>query len=170
METRTFVSMKLLTAYATAQIALGHSLEYDVFRKVESTNPKSPGFNRCLTLQRCFTAESEAGGHICFVTEALSSSLANLQKPGQNRFPLSIAKRITKQVLLALDYLHRECGYIHTGESGSSTILSRSKRPPAFAKISKPTTSLRQFLHRQILESKNTSWQMTPPSTALLCT
>ncbi|KXN85126.1 Serine/threonine-protein kinase SRPK [Leucoagaricus sp. SymC.cos] len=134
-ETRTFAAMKLLTAHATAQIALGHSPEYDVFHKVESTNPKSPGFNHYLTLQRCFTAESEAGSHICFVTEALSSSLANLQKPGQNRFPLPIAKRITKQVLLALDYLHRECGYTHTDLKADNILASIL--PPANSRIEK---------------------------------
>ena len=52
------------------------------------------------------------------MTDALSSSLGNLREPGQNRFTLPVAKRVTKQVLLALDYLHRECGYIHTGGSG----------------------------------------------------
>ncbi|KAF7761326.1 hypothetical protein Agabi119p4_10735 [Agaricus bisporus var. burnettii] len=119
LKTRTFVSIKLLTGQASARIAMGYSPEYDVFRKVEHTNPQSPGFKHCLTLQHCFTAESEAGQHICFVTEPLSSSLANLQEPGQNRYPLPVAKRIIKQVLLALDYLHRECGYIHTGESRS---------------------------------------------------
>ncbi|KXN80718.1 Protein kinase dsk1, partial [Leucoagaricus sp. SymC.cos] len=134
-ETRTFVAIKLLTAHATAQIALGHSPGYDVFRKVESTNPKSPGFNHCLTLQRCFTASSEASGHICFVTEALSSSLANLQKPGQIRFPLSVAKRITKQVLLALDYLHSECGYIHTDLKADNILASIL--PPANSQIEK---------------------------------
>ena len=114
--------MKILTSQATAQIVAGRSPEYDVFRKIESANLDNPGFNHCLTLRHCFTAKSSAGGHICFVTDALSSSLANLRAPGQNRFTLPIAKRITKQVLLALDYLHRECGYIHTGGSDPAVI------------------------------------------------
>ena len=122
-ETRTLLAMKILTSQATAHVVAGHSPEYDVFRKIESTNPNSPGFNHCLTLRHCFTAKSAAGGHICFVTDALSSSLANLRPPGQNRFTLPIAKRITKQVLLALDYLHRECRYIHTGRSDPPPIL-----------------------------------------------
>jgi serine/threonine-protein kinase SRPK3 len=34
---------------------------------------------------------------------------------GQRIFPVAVAKRIIKQTLLALDYLHRECGLVHTG-------------------------------------------------------
>lgn len=30
-------------------------------------------------------------------------------------FAVSVAKRIIKQILLSVDYLHRECGYVHTG-------------------------------------------------------
>lgn len=107
--------MKFLTAQASARIALGNSPEYEVFRKVESTNPQNPGYNHCLIVKHTFLANSEAGQSICFVTEPLSASLMDLQKPGQNRYPLSVSKRIIKQVLLALDYLHRECGYTHTG-------------------------------------------------------
>ncbi|KIJ92132.1 hypothetical protein K443DRAFT_60414, partial [Laccaria amethystina LaAM-08-1] len=76
-------------------------------------------------------------GHICFVTDALSSSLANLPCPRQNRFTLPIAKHITKQVLLALDYLHRECGYIHTDGSYILDLKSENIR----VSIPEPATS-----------------------------
>jgi serine/threonine-protein kinase SRPK3 len=142
--------MKILTSQATAHIVAGYSPEYEVFRKIEHTNPNSPGFNHCLTLRHCFTVNSATGGHICFVTDALSSSLADLRVPGQNPFTLPIAKRIIRQVLLALDYLHRECGYIHTGRF--------SDPPPIHPdditcfKILNPTTSLFQYLNQQLLE------------------
>ncbi|EDQ99862.1 uncharacterized protein LACBIDRAFT_315201 [Laccaria bicolor S238N-H82] len=95
-DTRTFVALKILTSQATAQVVRGLSPEYEVFRKIDA-----------------------ADGHICFVTEALSSSLADFREPG-----LPIAKRITKQVPLALDYLHRECGYIHTDLKPDNVLLS----------------------------------------------
>jgi serine/threonine protein kinase len=114
-ETRTFVALKILTSQATARVVAGSSPEYDVYKKIMSTNPDNPGFNHCLTIRRCFITKSAAGGHICFVLDPLSSSLAELRPLGQNRFTVPTAKRIIKQVLLALDYLHRECGYIHTG-------------------------------------------------------
>ncbi|KIL69157.1 hypothetical protein M378DRAFT_184402 [Amanita muscaria Koide BX008] len=130
VETRTFVAMKILTSQATAQIVAGNSPEYDVFRKIEYTNPSSPGFRHCLNVRHCFTSKSAAGGHICFVTDALSSSLATLRPPGQNRFTVPTAKRIVKQVFLALDYLHRECQYIHT-DLKSDNILVEIPQPAA---------------------------------------
>ncbi|KAF9783967.1 kinase-like domain-containing protein [Thelephora terrestris] len=122
--TRTYVAIKILTSQATARIALAKAPEYDVFRKIETADPKHPGFNHCLTLRRCFTAKSPAGTHLCFVTDALSLSLATLRPPGQNRFDLPIAKRIIKQVLLALDYLHRECKYIHTDLKSENILVT----------------------------------------------
>jgi serine/threonine-protein kinase SRPK3 len=44
---------------------------------------------------------------------------------------VSIAKRIIKQILHGVDYLHRECGYIHTGNSlcsGSFSFTSSTKK------------------------------------------
>lgn len=35
------------------------------------------------------------------------------------RFSVHVTKRIVKQTLLALDYLHRECNLVHTGKSTS---------------------------------------------------
>jgi serine/threonine-protein kinase SRPK3 len=55
----------------------------------------------------------------------------NLRSTQPNQiFPVSIAKRIIKQILYGVDYLHRECGYIHTGNSlcsGSFLLTSSTK-------------------------------------------
>jgi serine/threonine-protein kinase SRPK3 len=95
----------------------GLSPEYDVFKRIESANPHHPGFAHCLAMQRCFILQSSAGGHICFATDVLGPNMMTLRSAQPNHtFPVSIAKRIIKQILLSVDYLHRECGYIHTGD------------------------------------------------------
>ncbi|KAJ3569389.1 hypothetical protein NP233_g5080 [Leucocoprinus birnbaumii] len=126
---REFYTLKLLTSQASVNNATGRAIEFDVYRKIGTVNPSSPGFNHCLHLEQSFTIFSPNGVHSCFVTEALSSSLARLREPGKNRFSLPIVKRITKQVLHALDYLHRECGYIHTGIKESDNILASIPEP-----------------------------------------
>ena len=49
------------------------------------------------------------------VFEVLGENLLTLIKRYQNRgIPRHLVKQITKQLLLALDYLHNECSIIHT--------------------------------------------------------
>jgi serine/threonine-protein kinase SRPK3 len=95
----------------------GLSAEYDVFKRIKFANPRHPGFAHCLAMQHCFTVKSSAGGHICFATDVLGPNMMILRSAQPNHtFPVSVAKRIIKQILLSVDYLHRECGYVHTGD------------------------------------------------------
>ena len=51
------------------------------------------------------------------VFDVLGSNLLSLQRTQPNlAFSLQVTKRIIKQVLLALDYLYRDCGLVHRGE------------------------------------------------------
>ena len=113
---KAYVAVKILSAHATGCIVGGLSAEFDVFRRIKSANPQHPGFPHCLTVQRCFIVLSSAGGHICFATDVLGPNMMALRSTQPNpTFPVSVAKRIIRQILLRVDYLHRECGYVHTG-------------------------------------------------------
>ena len=47
--------------------------------------------------------------------EVLGPNLLTLIRQFRHRgLPIRVVKRIIKQVLRGLDYLHRECGIIHT--------------------------------------------------------
>lgn len=47
--------------------------------------------------------------------EVLGSNLLTIIRQYRHRgLPILVVKRIVKQVLMGLDYLHRECGIIHT--------------------------------------------------------
>ncbi|GMF62559.1 unnamed protein product [[Candida] boidinii] len=56
-------------------------------------------------------SDSSTNNSISTVTKL--SDLAIL-KESYGGLPITLVKQITKQLLLALDYLHRECGLIHT--------------------------------------------------------
>lgn len=56
------------------------------------------------------------GEHVCFVFDVLGYHLDfQSAKHEDGRIPVNSMKKITRQLLLGLDFLHRECGVIHTG-------------------------------------------------------
>ncbi|KAG1782670.1 kinase-like domain-containing protein [Suillus placidus] len=112
---KTYVAIKMLTAFATACEVFGGLTEYTVFKHIELVAPHHPGFPHCLTMHDSFMAHTSAGRHLCFVTDVLGPNMRTLRSAQPNyRFSVSIAKRIIKQILLAINYLHVECQYIHT--------------------------------------------------------
>ena len=113
---KTYVAVKVLSANATGCIVSGLSAEYEVFKRIKSANPRHPGLAHCLSIRHCFILRSSAGGHICFATDVLGPNMITLRSAQPNQtFPVSVAKRIIRQILLSVDYLHCEFGYIHTG-------------------------------------------------------
>ena len=55
------------------------------------------------------------GKHVCLVFELMGVNLLEIFKRYRYRgIPIFYVKRIVKQLLVALDFIHRECGIIHT--------------------------------------------------------
>jgi serine/threonine-protein kinase SRPK3 len=93
---------------------------------VTRTKPDHPGYHHCVTLMGSMLAKSKHGPHFCLVFEPMGNDLQALQQQQLDRvFPLSATKRIVKQTLLALDYIHTECGLVHTG---TACIISEAAR------------------------------------------
>ena len=56
------------------------------------------------------------GDHVCLVFDVLGHHLDfQVAKYKDGKLPIKTVKIITRQLLLGLDFLHRECGIIHTG-------------------------------------------------------
>lgn len=111
-----YVALKVTTTVCSAYLAANLSAEYEVLSRVRSANPSHPGFKHCLV--HVDAAFEPTGGHKCIAMEPLGSNLQALRlAQRKQRFSVQITKRIAKQALLALDYLHRECGYSHGGTS-----------------------------------------------------
>jgi serine/threonine-protein kinase SRPK3 len=99
--------------------------EIKLLEKIASANPSHPGRQHIVSLLDHFEHHGPNGVHVCLVFEALGESVLSTIKRYQYRgLPIHIVKQITKQVLLGLDYLHRECGVIHTDLKPENVLIS----------------------------------------------
>ncbi|CAG8470097.1 6289_t:CDS:2 [Ambispora leptoticha] len=89
--------------------------EIKLLKKIVNTNPEAPGRRHVVELLEDFRIEGPNGQHVCMVFEVLGENLLSLIKRYNHRgIPAPLVKQITLQVLMGLDYMHRECGVIHT--------------------------------------------------------
>ncbi|GMG07471.1 unnamed protein product [Aspergillus oryzae var. brunneus] len=81
-----------------------------------SRNSTHDGARHILPLIGDFTHTGPNGDHVCLVFDVLGHHLDfQCAKYEDGRLPVRAVKLIARQLLLGLDFLHRECGVIHTG-------------------------------------------------------
>ncbi|CAG8455747.1 11086_t:CDS:2 [Diversispora eburnea] len=89
--------------------------EIKLLQKIVDANPNAPGRKHVVELLDHFYHRGPNGTHVCMVFEVLGENLLSLIKRYNHRgIPAHLVKQIAKQVLMGLDYMHRECGIIHT--------------------------------------------------------
>ncbi|GAM88091.1 hypothetical protein ANO11243_061220 [Dothideomycetidae sp. 11243] len=98
--------------------------EIKLLNKVVQANIDHPGRKHVVSLLDSFNHKGPNGVHVCMVFEVLGENLLGLIKRWNHRgIPMPLVKQITKQVLLGLDYLHRECGIIHTDLKPENVLI-----------------------------------------------
>ncbi len=98
--------------------------EIKLLNKVVKAKPDHPGKKHVVSLLDSFNHKGPNGVHVCMVFEVLGENLLGLIKRWNHRgIPMPLVKQITKQVLLGLDYLHRECGIIHTDLKPENVLI-----------------------------------------------
>lgn len=98
--------------------------EIKLLQRVVESNPSHPGRRHVVSLLDHFTHRGPNGNHVCMVFEVLGENLLGLIKRYHHRgVPDHICKQIAKQVLLGLDYIHRECGIIHTDLKPENVLI-----------------------------------------------
>ena len=98
--------------------------EIKLLNKVVQANVDHPGRKHVVSLLDSFNHKGPHGMHVCMVFEVLGENLLGLIKRWNHRgIPMPLVKQIAKQVLLGLDYLHRECGIIHTDLKPENVLI-----------------------------------------------
>merc|ERR1711939_870822 len=113
--------------------------EIKLLNKVNQANPNHPGRRYVVSLLDSFEHKGPNGVHVCMVFEVLGENLLGLIKRWNHRgIPMPLVKQITKQVLLGLDYLHRECGIIHTDRKPENVLIEIGDVEQIVKRVVKP--------------------------------
>lgn len=108
------VALKILTADS-----FGHgndTFEIDILKRIRSEIVSDPGRHHILPLLDNFKHDGPNGNHACLVFPAMGPDMSGYRRLFPNlRIPLPLMKNISRQLLLALSYLHDTCQVIHTG-------------------------------------------------------
>ncbi|KAF9237968.1 kinase-like domain-containing protein, partial [Melanogaster broomeanus] len=109
-----YVAVKILSSHATqVQGRLANELAFSQRIQDMSKSSAHVGGNHLTAPLDNFQLTSAHGSHLCIVYEAMGSFSSTFQ--GQTKkLPVNMAKNVARQLLLALDFLHRECHIIHT--------------------------------------------------------
>jgi serine/threonine-protein kinase SRPK3 len=109
------VAIKVSTADSFG--AENPTYELDILRELSRGPKDHRGYKYVARLLDVFEHKGPNGNHVCLVFQAGGPDLDHYRMVFQNcRIPITIAKRMTKQLLLALSFLHDAKRVIHTGQ------------------------------------------------------
>lgn len=109
-----YVALKILVASAPERKTESQILRTMGFGR---GMPEHPGRAYVSSLLDEFVIDGPNGSHLCVVTEAAGCSVAQSKEASITwKFPANVARAISAQVLLGLDYIH-SCGVVHGGKS-----------------------------------------------------
>ncbi|KAG6106266.1 hypothetical protein E4U14_004698 [Claviceps sp. LM454 group G7] len=119
-----YVALKMLTKFCYGG---PHEIfEREILEKIRDVSRESSheGRKHVLPLNEQFNHRGPNGDHVCLTFDVLGHHLYHESaKYEDQRLPVKTAKEIIRQLLKGLDFLHRECGIIHTDLKGTNVLF-----------------------------------------------
>ncbi len=114
-----YVALKVLSINATFLEFTHETHETEVgqsFLELPQVVKEDPGYAHCATTWLIGSADSKWGIHYVCLLQPCGTSLETLRAGlPRHRLPLSVVKRVIKQMLQALHFLHTRFHVVHTG-------------------------------------------------------
>lgn len=122
LQDKRFVALKVVkSASHFTETALD---EIKLLKDVRDTDQHDPKRNKTVQLLNDFKISGINGLHVCMVFEVLGHNLLKLIiKSNYRGIPRNNVKRIIRQVLEGLDYLHNKCHIIHTDIKPENVLI-----------------------------------------------
>ncbi|XP_076623348.1 SR splicing factor protein kinase [Colletes latitarsis] len=122
LQDKRFVALKVVkSASHFTETALD---EIKLLKDVRDIDPSDPKRNKTVQLLNDFKISGINGLHVCMVFEVLGDNLLKLIiKSNYRGIPRNNVKRIIRQVLEGLDYLHNKCKIIHTDIKPENVLI-----------------------------------------------
>ncbi|KAG6103061.1 hypothetical protein E4U14_006455 [Claviceps sp. LM454 group G7] len=119
-----YVALKMLTKFCYG--GPYEIFEREILEKIRDVSRESSheGREHVLPLNEQFNHRGPNGDHVCLTFDVLGHHLYHESaKYEDQRLPVKTAKEIIRQLLKGLDFLHRECGIIHTDLKGKNVLF-----------------------------------------------
>lgn len=111
------MALKILTA--DAYDGKNDTFELDILRHIQSRSRDGSGAigsGKIMGLMDEFSHTGPHGRHACLVFKPMGPDMSHLRGLfPKSRIPIPVAKRVSRDLLLSLAFLHDHCGIIHTG-------------------------------------------------------
>ena len=90
-------------------------------RRISAAGERHPGSDHVRKLLDSFEIVAPAGNHVCMVFEPLRESFLKFGTHFKgDMIPVDVLPLLVIPTLQGLDFLHRECKLVHTGEPTST--------------------------------------------------